>query len=494
MIGTNDNSSQNSGTRLRKKETNAGATAASSSFILSSTRGVANPVTDPGILDQQKIFAEALRQTNPIATLGSRDAGQAATSIGNGTGLPNGLKPITCKQMVTNGKSLKSLIGGVNPCGKTAEVVAVHDYKVLHAGGDAQITNPPLKIAENVGDIRLSPDQASKKDLIFRFRTNDGMLITKQNGQVKTGSGAYISKKLVEMTKSPGYGKIGYVDARFVNEDGTPRIAKDAFTKHQALKLQKAKVRLRGIRELDSRSKQLHEDLQSYTTDELDPVTRSKLMQFRDDIARAYQWKGVTTRMAGGMGLAAASAAVVSLITQAASDGEINGAEIGEAAIQGGLFGAGGVLADAGIYHICMTQNIPPESAKIIAQQGVGVGFCLLAIGMDIQSEVEAVQNGEISRADAMAGGSLKIALDLLPLVLSPLGLAGVPILVGAQLGGRWVITKVREADRNIRLEFHKNIEKAESLAIRLDHIDKMADVIKSECEETDRIFEAAMS
>ncbi len=481
--------------KQKKKVEDAPAAAVSgaSAGVVSPVEVAAKPVVDPGVLDQGRVFSEAVRQTEPLAAAGSREAAQAARAVGDGTALPNGLKTETCKRLVTNGKSLESLVAGAHPNGKAAEVVAVADYRDLHAGGDPGITNTPKKVAPNVHDIRLSPDHASRKDLVFQFRTKDGMLITKPNGQVKTGSGQYVSDKLVQMAETPGYGKVGYVDSRYVNPDGTPRVASDAFTEGQARRLQKAKVRLRGIRDLDSRSEQLVDNIAKHADDGLDPVARRQLQQLRDDIARAYQPKGIATRVAGGAAVAAATAAIVTLVVQAASGGEVDVATVGEAAGKGAAFGAGGALADAGIYHAATKLGMAPEAAKSLAQQGVAAGFCLLAVGADVFAEVKADRSGEVSTASAVAGSSAKAALDVLPFVLAPLGLVGVPVLIGAQLGGRWVIGKLRAADRRIELAIEEDFVTAASLHARMDNMAMVAREVENECRDTDAVFAAVM-
>lgn len=68
----------------------------------------------------------------------------------------------------------------------------------------------------------------------------------------------------------------------------------------QANRLQRAKVRLRGIPDLDSRAEKLIGDINKHSKDGLDPVSREQLQLLRDDIARAYQPKGIASRAASG--------------------------------------------------------------------------------------------------------------------------------------------------------------------------------------------------
>ena len=481
----------------RKKPGRIGAAtvAGSSAGVVSPVGVVARPVTDPDVPDQGRLFHEAIRQTQPIAAPGTRDAGQAGKVIQEGTARPHGLHPGTCRRLVTEGTDLERLLSGPNPEGKAAEVVAASDYRDLHDGRDPGMVNPPKQLASNCEDIRLNPDNAGRKDLLFRFRTRDGMLISIPNGQVKTGSAQYIADDLARMAETPGAGKIGYVDSRFVNPDGSPRVAPNAFTESQARRLREAGVELRGIRDLDKRAGQLLKNIGRHRKDGLDPAARRQLKQLRKDIARAYQWKGVAPRMAGGAAVAAATAAVVTLLVQAASDGEVDVAAVGEAAGKASLFGAGGALADTSLYHIGTRYlDLTPEAAKAFAQNGVAAGFCLFAVGTDLFDEVNAARAGEISFADAVAGGSAKAALDLLPFVLAPLGIAGVPVLVGAQLTGRWAIAKVREADRRIQLAAEENLRQIAGLHARLGRLEAGIEHVNIECDRTDRIFASIMS
>ena len=481
--------------RRKSREANAAAAASSSAGVVSPTSVAAKPVTDPNVLDQGRLFHEALCQTRPIAPPGTRDAGQAAKAIQEGTARPHGLRPETCRRLVTEGTDLERLLSGPNPEGKAAEVVAALDYRDLHDGRDPGMVNPPKRPAWNCADVRLNPDKAGRKDLLFRFRSKDGMLISVPNGQVKTGAAQYVADDLVRMAGTPDAGKTGYVDSRFVNPDGTPRVAPDAFTESQARRLREAGVQLRGIRRLDERAGELHKNSERHRKDGLDPVDRRQIERLRKDIARAYQWKGVATRMAGGAAVAAAGAAVVALVVQAASDGEVDVKAMGEAAGKAALFGAGGALGDAGLYHIGMRYfDMAPEAAKAFAQNGVAAGLCLLAVGTDVFVEAQAARAGERSVADAVAGSSVKAALDVLPFVLAPLGFAGVPVLIGTQLAGRWAIAKVREADRNIESAIEEDLFQVAHLHTKLDRLDAGIEQARIDCEDTDRLFESVMS
>lgn len=275
--------------------TTVGIAAAATNVTHSSV--TARVVTDPAVLDQGRLYAEAMNQTQPITEAGT-GARRLAEMVREGTARPNGLTQSAAERMATSGRTLDSLISGANPSGKAAEVVAISDYRSLHAGQQTGIVNPPEYVAQNVRDIRLAPDASSRKDTIFAFESKSGEVIWKYNGQVKTGGPQYVADTLVEMAKTPGYGKVGYVDARYVNPDGTPRVAPDAFTPGQARRLQDAKVRLRGIPDLEERADELVANIKAGKLDGRDPVAREELRQLRDDITTAYRARGIL----GGLG------------------------------------------------------------------------------------------------------------------------------------------------------------------------------------------------
>lgn len=455
---------------------------------------VVKVVTDPSVLDQTRVFDELLRQTQPIAQPGSEAAKTLAKVISEETARSTGLTVETAEQQVTAARPIETLINGKHPTGKAAEVVAASDYRSLHEGGDPGVVNGPQKVATNVKDIRIAPDSGSKKDLLFAFEADNGTVIWKHNGQVKTGRAQYVADSLVEMANTPGYGKVAYVDARYVNPDGTPRVAPGAFTEAQAKKLQEAGVRLRGIRDLEERAAALVENIEKHKQDGLTPEARKQLETLRDDIATAYKWKGVAGRMAGGAAIGAASAAVLSLVIQLATEGKVDVEALGKATGTGAAFGAGGAAADAGLYHFATkVLELPPEIAKEFAQKGVAVGFCLIAIGTDLFSEISSLRRGDITTADFVAGSCVKTALDLLPLVMAPLGLFGLPILVGTQMGGRWLIAKVRARDQAIERAIAEDMALVEELNQRLLAFDQAVAATNAECDATDELFQRVM-
>jgi hypothetical protein len=453
------------------------------------------PVTDPAVLDQARVFTEALKQTQPIAQPGSAHASVIAKTVREGTAMPRGITSGTAERYVTSPRSMDAFVNGANPRGKAAEVVAASDYRSLHAGYDTGMVNSAEHVATNVTDIRLAPDPASRKDLIFAFETKNGHVIWKYNGQVKTGRSQYVADTLVEMAGTPGYGKVGYVDARYVNADGTPRVGPGAFTERQARRLQEAKVRLRGIPNLEDRADLLMENIRAGKADGLDPAARQQLQQLRDDIATAYQARGIAGRIGGGAAIAAASAAVVSLVIQLTTEGTVDAKAVGQAAGTGGTLGAGGAAADAGLYHLATkAMGMAPEAAKTFAQQGVAIGFCVISVGMDLVSEVRAARRGELTFAGATNGAAAKTALNLLPLVMAPLGLAGLPLLVGAQIGGRWLVVKARDADRLIEQAIEADAYFAAVISNRMSDFSRVVESVAAECSSTDEVYRGAMA
>lgn len=454
---------------------------------------VPRPVTDPQVLRAGGDFTEALRQTRPLAPVGSRDAAQAAKALRAGSALPRGLRPETARRLVAGGVRLGSLTSGSNPIGKCAEVVAAADYRALHAGRNPGIVNPPRYVAKNVTDVRLPPDSAAARDLLLKVDAGNGMQLSRPWGQVKVGSPEYVASSLVEMATTPGRGTVGTVDARLVSPDGTPRVAADAFSEGQARRLQDAGVQLRGVPEFEARAKELLPNLRAHERDGLDPAARHQLLQLRDDIARSYRPGRLAGRALGGAALAAASAAVASLIVQLASDGDVDLAAVGDAAGQAAVFGAAGGLADGVVYHAATGLGHAPEVARSAAHQTVAVGFCLVAVGADAVSEFRSWRSGELTGAEAVGETALKSALDLLPLVMAPLGWFGLPILVGAQIGGRWLLARARAAEAQLGLAVREDHAAVESLNDRLDEMERRAADVSRDCDETDAVFAVAM-
>lgn len=450
----------------------------------------------PHILDAQRLFVEAQRQASTPLVSSADGAGVEKTAklLQQMTARPRGLSPEVARTMAVRTRTLKSLIAGPHPTGKAAEVVAAADYAAIHRGsGGHGMANSPTHVPANVQDVRLSPDDCSKRDLLFKVRTGPKSSKFVPGGQVKTGQTKYVAPSLEEMGSRPNYGKLGLVDAALVDPAGEPRVGSDAFSPTEAKKITDAEVELRGIRDLHKRARRLVRDILRHERDGLDPETRQRLLQMRDDIARAYRAKGIAGRAAGGAAIAAATAAVVSLIVQYAATGKIDLGVMKDATGKAALMGGAGAIVDAGLYHLAANAGMAPEAAKSLAQQGASAGFCLLAVGADLFAEIKAARDGHVSVGGAIAGSAAKTALDLLPYVLAPLGWAGVPVLIGAQLGGRWVIAHTREVDSQIARDIEADLAVVMKMQSRIDSMDVVIGDIRSECADTDAIFAKVM-
>lgn len=477
-----------------KHKENALAASAATAAITGTVQAAPRPATDPAMLLRNSVFAEAQRQTQPLASAGTREARELTKVVMRDTARARGLTKKVAMQKVLHGRTLNSLISGANPKGTMAEVVAVHDYRKLHGGVPSGIVNPPKHVATNVADIRLSPDPGARKDLIFGFETGDGRVLFKHNGQVKNGGMQYIADTLADMANKPDYGKVGYVDGRLVNADGSPKIGRGAFTKAQAHKLKTANVRLRGIPNLEQRAKALEQDIRAAGKDGLSPKARQEIETFRADIAKAYKGNGLARRMAGASAVAAASAAVISLVVQLVTEGKVDVAALGKASGTGAVIAAGSSALDAGLYHMgTHFLEMAPEVAKEVACRAVAAGFCVLAVGTDLVAETTALKNGEITIESAIYGISVKTALDVLPFVMAPLGLVGLPVLVATQLGGRYVVAKARAADGRLQLEIDEDLKAAADLEARMNGFSSQVADIEAECDETDRLFVKAL-
>lgn len=456
------------------------------------------PVTDPEVLRRSRDFAEALRQTDPLAKAGTPLAEQAAKTIRDGTAHRHGLRPKTALRHATRRRVLRDFTKRQNPQGKTAEIVAASDIRDLHRGRDTGMVNPPERVAPNVRDVRVSPDDQASKDLLLIARTPKGDIVV-PNGEVKTGAAKYIVREIDRMAATKGRGKVMITDSRFVNPDGSPRVSPDAFTAKQARRIQDAGVELRGVRDLESRARWTHKDIERFHRDGRDPIKARQLDTLRNDIARKYQPKGVAGRAAGAAAMAAATAAVVTLVVQAASEGKIDLVTISEAAGKAAVWGAGGTAADAILYRGANAVGLAPEAAKSFAETGVAAAFCLIAVSADVSEEARAARAGEISTADAVGGSAMKAALDILPLALAPLGLPAIPILIGGQLGGRWVIQRVRDGKMERKRRFAEDMQHTDQLGDRIgcfgDRADRLlADMRRdnAELDETGRLYEEA--
>lgn len=455
------------------------------SSVASATVNGLNPVvnlrqvTDPGILDQQELFQEAKRQCQPVGSTPLN----AERFIKDTTARTHGLKSETVQSALEKEIELGDLCKGANPQGKAKEVVVAYEYNKMRHGDTSGVVNAPRYNSPSVKDVRISPDTASKRDIIFKVDIGNDRVILAEGGQVKTGAAEYIADSLSEMAKKEGYGKTAILDAKFVNSDGSPKIAPDAFTPEQARKIQEGGIRLRGVKDLDSRGDNLLKNINGYKEDELDPVTQHKIQQLQNDIANAYKGRAVAGRMAGNAAIAFAAAAILSIVIQYSTNKRVDIQPVLQSGGQAAAYGGTGALADAALYKIGTHMGKTAQQAKAFAQQGVTVGFCLVAAAADTISEFKSYKEGDIALADAAMGSSFKIALDILPIITAPLGVFGVPICIGAQIGGRWGISKLRAADKRLDAEIEAELQKSRLMDERIVRLENMYD-------EADSLFD----
>ncbi|MDI1477174.1 hypothetical protein [Polyangium sp. y55x31] len=469
----------------------AAASAGASIAAAAIQQPLQTPAQSPAAAVQALDFAEALYQTQPLVPWAGRETAQAAQLVAESTARVRGLLPETAYRMVTSPRDLFSFITGPHPSGKTAEIVVAAEFRDLHAGAEPRMHNGPRYVSSNVVDVRLSPDTASRRDLLFQVRTRDGVL-TVAGGQVKTGSGQYVSESLIKMAQTSGYGRTGYVDARFVNLDGSPRIAPDAFTANQAQRLREAGVQLRGILDLEERARLLVENIVGHGEDGLDPVAREELVRLRDDIAAAYGLGGVADRAVGSAASAAATSALVSLMMQAASGGRVDMAQVAHSAAGAAVWGAGSVAADALVYEAATGMGLAPEVARAVAQRTVAVGCCVIGVVSDALAEANAVREGRATVMDALSAGAFKTTMGLLPLVMPALGV-GVPVLAAVQIGGRWALAALRNSEASLARTIAEDFEVAAALEQRMERMGETISHLQDECKETDRLFERVM-
>lgn len=442
------------------------------------------PNASPAAILQAFDFAEALHQTKPLAR-GGLEALHASQLVAETTARVRGVLPETAYRLVRSATDLLSFVSGLHPTGKLAEIVVAGDVRDLH-GVRGQHAGGRLV------DVRLSPDAASRHDLLLHVRSRSGSRIV-AGGQVKTGSGQYVSDSLVRMARTPGYGRVGYVDARFVAADGSPRIAHDAFTDGQARRLRDAGVTLYGIHRLEERARTLAMNILEHANDGLDPVAREQLLCLREEITKAYEASGVASRLVGSAASAAATSAVVSLLVQQISSGKVDVTCVTTAATTAAKWGAGSAAADALCYHAALGAGFAPEAAQALAQQVVATGLCFVAVVDDVLAEAKAVRDGSASVEQALSCVTVKTALGFLPLVARSLGVASMPLVTAVQVGGRWAIAAFRRREADLANAIVEDLGAAAELRHQLEEMGQAIKDLTAECAETDTLFEQAM-
>lgn len=423
---------------LKKTAPTDGATATAASIGCRAPSSRPVRAVDPAVARADSVFAEALHQSRPLAKPGSGLAARTISTVRRGNAQHAVLRRETARRFVEDGRYLQSFVRGAHPAGTAAEVVAAHALKVGEPIVNAGRTAP------NVTDVRVATDGSSRRDILFLVQGRRGLRFYVGGGQVKTGQAGYLTRTLEPLPQQDGYGATAYVDAGYVADNGSPRVGPGAFSQAQAARLRKSGVKLRGIRDLHLRGEQLVRDVRGHGVDGLRPTQRARLVQLRDDIARAHRPGAVAGRVLRGAAVGAATAAVLTLCLQVASDGEVDVDQLGNVGVRAGLLAAGGQVADATLFQVFRGQGVPAETARTAAANSVAVGFCALAVGADALAELRRYGNGGVTRTDAVAGIALKSSADVLPIMCAPLGLAAVPIVVGGQLLVRGVLSRYR--------------------------------------------------
>ena len=213
-------------------------------------------------------------------------------------------------------------------------------------------------------------------------------------------------------------------------------------------------------------------------------LAREEIQQLQKDIAKSYEGKAIAGRIIGGAAIAFAGAAILSMVVQYSTNQKVDIKPVIQSGGQAAAYGGAGALADGVLYKIGVEMGKTVQEAKAFAQQGVTAGFCILAVAADAINEFKSYRDGEIKLNDAIAGSSIKAALDLLPMITAPLGLLGIPICVGAQIGGRWIISKIRAEEEKLKAEIELEFEKTRKIDERINNLINMSD-------ETDKIFES---
>jgi hypothetical protein len=429
---------------------------------------------DSSVAARARNFSEALRQAKPLARLDDPALAHTIALVRDGTARLTGLRDETAVALATSGRDPLSFAQGAHPHGTCAEIVVARAFRDHHAGRSSGLVNAPAP-PPNVVDVRLSPDTASARDIVFGVETPDGLRLFRPGGQAKLGAPAYVTQGLLRMASRPGYGKTAYVDASLLNADGTPRVAPDAFTEYQAEQLRAAGIRFRGVRNLDAQARALVEDLKAYARDGLDPRARETLLALREEIALAYEPGAIGIRAASSAARSAATAAVCSLLVQLTSGGEVNLKSLAMSAVQGGAAAAGAVAADAAVFHAAVRAGLSVETARVVARKTVSGALCIVAIGLDVASELGAVQRGERTPADAAAGVATSATLNALALAVGAFGWPALPILLAAQLGGRWTLTRWREGGRLLDEQFDADAAELQVLHESMSRVGQQA-------------------
>jgi hypothetical protein len=394
---------------------------------------------------------------------------QMAKAVQEGTAHVHSISYETSKRYVTATPTAENLFNGANPIGKAAEAVVASDLKDFHKGFSDRIINPPKNPAKNFVDVKINPDPIGKQDFVFVFKNSKGRPVYRTWGQVKTGRPYYVADRLIKMSKMPGYGKVAYLDSRFVNADGTPRVAPDGFTATQAEKIKAAKLTLRGFKDLHARAKAFVENYETLKEGQKPKATyqeaevkekvkvtykKAKTKAF-NPITNEYKARGVLKRACKGSLIGALTAGGLTAAIQWKKKGfkKVEWKEVGQSAGVGGAVSFAAVGVDAAVFHSsrkigeALGKNVTAEAAKKIANVGTTGLFSVVSSAMDIHSGYKAVQDGDKEVADAVVETTVSVLLNAAPVVVAAVASGPALPFVAVGIMAAQVVTKSKFAD-----------------------------------------------
>lgn len=399
----------------------------------------------------------------------AEEIARMAKAVQAGTANPRPISYETSKRYVKTTQTTETFFKGANPIGKAAEVFVVADLKDFHNGMNEKIINPPKHPAKNFVDVKVNPDPSGRQDLVFVFKNNKGRLVYRTWGQVKTGSPYYISGRLLKMAKTPGYGKVAYLDSRFVNVDGTPRVAPDGFSASQAEKIKAAKITLRGFKNLESRAKSFVENYSTVkngqratTTIQEVEVKEKVTVSYKRSKSKtvnptkmAYKAKGVAWRACKGSLVGALTAGGLTAAIQCKRKGlkEVEWKEVGKSAAVGGAVSTVTVGVDAALFYgsrkigEVVGKKVAAEAAKKIANVGTAGLFGVVSSAMDIHSGYKAVEDGDKEVADVVVETTVSVLLSAAPIAVAAIATGPAMPLVAIGLMATQVVTKIGFAE-----------------------------------------------
>jgi hypothetical protein len=428
---------------------------------------------------REQHFQEALRQQAPL-TSSPGSADRVGRFLQSNTARKRGLLTGTAQRQAQRHGNINEAARGANPEGKCAEYIAAKSYRDLHdANAPRKMVNPPPTPSRFIVDYRVSPDNSSRRDLIIEFRMNDGTRWFAPGGQVKVGTHNYVCDSLCKMARTPKYGKLGIVNARYVNRDGSPRVANNAFTQHEADRLNAVGVKLRGIPDLRESAKRLSKDIAAAEDARTvrNPHRSPTQREAKKQIDARYTAKSVMGRAMKGSTVGAAVGAVLNAAGQCLGEKkvklkDVDLKEVAKASGTAGGASAATTALEAGVYH-----GVSKVATAETAQAAANSAAAFVAIGLDIMSEVQMARSGEDTKLGAFSHGAMKVGADCLSTGLSMLGPPGALAGIAVQIG-------VRAASHAIRKDEQEIKDSKAEVATIMDDMDERLEKLMAKEEE----------